>query len=1059
MRRPAIATSALCLILIATPRFAGASDSKAPVDFKKQVAPIFAAHCIKCHGPRKQEGGLRLDHRATALRGGDSGKLLTPKNAAGSEIIKRITSKDESTRMPPPEKGNKALTKTQITLLKRWVDQGANWPKDGKRLVVKTDHWAYQPIKEYSPPKLTDATSKRWVRNSIDAFILAKLRKHKLQPSEPADRYTLIKRLYYDLIGLPPAPKDVDAFVSDKSPKAYEKLVDRLLASKHFGERWGRHWLDKARYADSDGYEKDRPRLNAWRYRDWVIDAINRDLPFDEFTRQQLAGDLLPNATAMQKLATAFHRQTLTNTEGGTDKEQFRVEATFDRVATTGTVWLGLTVGCAQCHTHKYDPITQAEYYQLFAFFNNGDESTIRIPYSSEAIAKYKVRKIAHDKRVANLESKLNTLRIRLAPRQAAWEKQMLAKLKTSSKNEIRFHPLKPHAMRAESKAKLIAQKDGSVLVTGQTLERDTYQVNLQVPVDGVRAFRIEALTDKRLPKKGPGRTPHGNFVLTNLRAEWHIQRSRSKEKAPLKFTKATHSFAQKNFPAKNALDPGARTGWAISPQMGKTHSATFYLARPANLKGKSFVRFILSQNYGGRHTLGKFRITAMTGTEPGLKLAKNVQQALQTPASKRSAKQKAAVLQQFALSDRAYKKLHDQLAAVKKSTPKQPMMNVRVITQRSSKPRKTHILRRGDFLQPQAEVQPDAPAVLHDLKARHDSIPPSQGGKQGGRQADRLDLANWLMSPQNRLTSRVAVNHIWSHLFGHGIVRTINDFGVRGEKPTHPKLLDWLAKEYQRKKWSRKAMIKLIVMSATYRQSSSHKAGGPRPAGSTRTRPSGFEDAENRLLSRQNRFRVEAEIVRDVYLEASGLLSKKIGGPSVFPPMPPDVAALSYANNFKWNTSKGPDRFRRGMYTFFKRTAPHPNLVTFDCPDSNTTNVKRRTSNTPLMALTTLNNIVFVEASQAMAKRVLTETEFKSDTDRMTRAIRLCVARPPTTKELSAFRELLTASRKWYAEHPQDATKLVGSYQPISIKSAEAAAWVATCRIIMNMDEFLTRE
>jgi hypothetical protein len=508
--------------------------------------------------------------------------------------------------------------------------------------------------------------------------------------------------------------------------------------------------LDKARYADSDGYEKDKPRPNAWRYRDWVIDAVNNDLPFDQFTIQQLAGDLLPDASPMQKLATAFHRQTLTNTEGGTDKEEFRVEATFDRTETTASVWMGLTMTCARCHSHKYDQITQTEYYELFAFFNNANEANVEVPGSAAKPAKLKVRVIA--------------------------------------------------------------------------------------------------------------------------------------------------------------------------------------------------------------------------------------------PAS-----------------------------------------------------RKTRVLHRGDFLQPADEVGCNVLAVIrgvHPLESQHEESP-----------ADRLDLARWLVDADHPLTHRVIVNQVWAHLFGQGIVATLNDFGVRGERPTHPELLDWLAWQFPREMgFSRKALIKTIVTSAVYRQSSSH-------------RPElGEIDPNNRLLARQNRLRVEAEIVRDLFLSVSGLLSMKMGGPSVFPPLPPGVTELSYANNFKWATSKGEDRYRRGMYTFFKRTSPHPNLISFDCPDSNTTRLERESSNTPLQALITLNNGVFVEAAQAMARRVLAEGG-DDDTGRLTYALRLCIARPPDKKEVNRFRELLRTAREYYEAYPEVAAKLTKQHPVSDMAAPENAAWVATLRMVMNLDEFIVRD
>jgi mono/diheme cytochrome c family protein len=1055
------------------PAKAKPADGKAAVDFAKQVQPLFAAHCVKCHGANKQEGGLRLDHRRPALRGGDSGAILVPGKSGESAIIKRITSQDKSERMPPPDKANKSLTAEQIALIRKWVDEGAVWPSDGKRLAVKTDHWAYQPVKDVAPPQFTDAAAKQWIRNPIDAFVLAKLRAANLKPSPAADRYTLIRRLYYDLLGFPPAPRDVDAFVRDKSPVAYEKLVDRLLKSKHFGERWGRHWLDKARYADSDGYEKDNPRPDAWRYRDWVIDAVNRDLPFDQFTREQLAGDLLPPPPSPpsqggaqggweQKLATAFHRQTLTNTEGGTDKEQFRVEAIFDRVATTGTVWLGLTVGCAQCHSHKYDPITQADYYQLFAFYNNGDETTTQIPTSKEAVAKYKQDKAAFDSKQQRLQTQLTALRKKLAGSIPAWESRIRAKLKATAKTAVRFHDFDVRSVKAKSGVKFQRQKDGSYLAPGVGPESDVYTLIAETTQMELTGIRLDVLADPKLPSRGPGRTPHGNFVLTSIRIEASATTDFKKRQA-IRLTAATQDFAQGQFPAKNALQRNPRTGWAISPQLGRDHWAVFTTKKPMTFARPMFLRIVLEQRYGGKHTIGRFRLQTRTGTDPSMLVPPDVLAALNSPAENRNAKQRDLLAHHAALENAEYKKLDDQLVVLRKSEPMPPVMTVRVISQRTASPRTTHLLRRGDFLQPQTKVQPDIPAVLPELKPRRKTGTP-----------DRLDLADWLVDPRNPLTPRVTVNHIWSHLFGTGLVATMDDFGVRGEKPSHPELLDWLANRFvgrianpsvngnaasrgadglairptvHTKPWSRKAMIRLIVTSATYRQSSRH-----RPELAER-------DPQNRLLARQNRFRVEAEIVRDIALEAAGLLSKKVGGPSVFPPMPPDVAALSYAGNFKWKTSPGEDRYRRGMYTFFKRTAPHPNLTTFDCPDSNTTAVQRRTSNTPLMALTTLNNAVFIEAAQALAKRVLTEQDLKTDEARLRSAIRLCISRQPTSKEVTAFHTLLESSRRWYAEHPKEAAQLAGNYQPKSTTPAETAAWVATCRMIMNVDEFLTRE
>ncbi len=821
------------LVAAAEPANPDKADGTA-VDFARDVQPIFAEKCFNCHGPDKAEGGLRLNRPESALAETDSGeRAIVPGDVKASEILRRIASDDPDQRMPP--KGD-PLSAAAIERIKQWIAAGADW----------TLHWSYRPI---TRPDLPGVANTAWPRNEIDRFVLARLETAGIAPSPEADRYTLIKRLYLDLIGLPPEPAEVDAFVNDRSPHAYEQLVDRLLASQHFGERWGRHWLDKARYADSDGYEKDRPRPNAWRYRDWVIDAINADMPFDQFTIEQLAGDLLPDATPMQRLATAFHRQTLTNTEGGTDQEQFRVEACFDRVETTGAVWLGLTVGCARCHSHKYDQISQHEYYRMFAFFNSGGETNTDVPKGD--MKEYEAEVKQYEADVARIDAEIKSLTEQLDKR----------------KSEI-------------------------------------------------------AANSAALEQKLREQTPAG--------AERPIQKI-----------------------------------LAIAPQ-------------------------------------------------------------------DRNDKQKAEVITALVADDEAAGQFQAKIEAAKKQRPKPPLMSVRVIAQQ---PRKTHLLHRGDFLSPEDEVQPATLATLHPFQSRHKDGP-----------ADRLDFARWLVAADNPLTPRVTVNHLWINLFGAGLVRTPNDFGVRGEPPTHPQLLDWLAGEMIRRGWSRKAMIKLIVMSATYRQSSHFRPD------------CAAVDPENRLLHRQNRYRVEGEIVRDAYLSIAGLLSDKIGGPSVFPPLPADVAALSYANNFKWNTSKGEDRYRRGMYTFFKRTAPHPNLTTFDCPDANTTKVKRDISNSPLQPLTLLNNMTFVEASQALARRLLAST-FENDRSRLEFGYRLCATRSPSAFELERFQLLLDASRKWYGEHKEDAAKLVGDYKTNDFEIDEAAAWVATSRILLNLDATITRE
>ncbi len=969
------------------------------------VQRIFAEHCLECHGPDKAKGGLRLTSREAALKELESGaRAVVPGDLKESELIARITTDDADDRMPPKDK--KPLKPAEIEALKQWIAKGAEWQV----------HWAYQPVKRPTPPAVLNAA---WSRNEIDRFVLATLEAKKIKPAPEADRYTLIRRLSYDLLGLPPTPDEADTFAADTAPDAYEKLADRLLASPHFGERWGRHWLDRARYADSDGYEKDNPRPDAWRYRDWVIDAVNRDLPFDQFTIEQLAGDLLPGATPEQKLATAFHRQTLTNTEGGADKEQFRVEATFDRTETTAGVWLAHTFTCARCHTHKYDRLSQNEYYQLFAFFNDADETTAPIKISDQAVRDYEQAQAKHGTQMKALEAKLTAVKKEVATRQAVWERDLHARLSKAPAGEPQPKAAKIVSVTSKGKATFKALPDGSQLATGKQAAKDTYTVVVELPAERVTGLRLEVLPDDSLPGKGPGRSKNGNFVLSEItgRADTAI---------------ALHSpvadFSQGNFPVAHAIDGNPETGWAVSPQFGKEHQATFYFSRALDGAKTKRITVTLDQQYkAGDHGIGRFRIAALTGETAETIAPLAVREVLEMPTPDRSEDQRKQLADYFAKFDPVAQQAAEQLAAASAAAPKPPTMDVRIFIARTE-PRETKVLHRGEFLAPTEAVAPAGPAILPPIKPR------------AGTRPDRLDLARWLVSAENPLTPRVIANQFWLHLFGEGIVRTAGDFGVRGEKPTHPELLDWLAGELVKSGWSPKHMIRLIVTSATYRQRSE-------------VRPELAEiDPLNLLLARQNRLRVEGEIVRDLHLAASGILSPKIGGPSVFPPMPPEIASLSYANNFKWKDATDENRYRRGMYTFFKRTAPYPDLIAFDCPDANLVSIKRNVSNTPLQALTTLNATSFAEAARAMAKRLLADSD---DAARVAHCFRLCVARPAQPQELATITALLDKARAYYLSHPDEAKTMAGDLTPIT----EAAALTATARIVMNTDEFITRE
>jgi mono/diheme cytochrome c family protein len=850
-----------------------AANPEGPADPAGPAAPsdpaaalkILQARCWSCHGAEKRESGLRLDQKAALLTGGDSGAAAVPGNSAASRILGRITSANPEERMPPE---GPALSEAETATVRTWIDSGLPWP-DSIRETEAPRHWSWQPLAPRFPVGVPADS------HEVDAFINLQLQAVGLSQSQPASREVLIRRATLDLIGLLPTTAEVDAFLNDTQPGAWERVIDRLLASPHYGERWGRHWLDRARYADSDGYEKDNARPDAWRWRNWVIDAFNNDVPFDQFTIEQLAGDLLPNATPMQRLATAFHRQTLTNTEGGTDQEEFRVEACFDRTETTGAVWLGLTVGCARCHSHKYDPLSQREYYQLFAVFNNADETTAVVPLPDAEVQSWPERRAAWEQQLQAMQMQLDQLRQPLLPEYQKW--------------------LSEHQQLSGSKT-----------------------LPASIP-DDVRKALANATS--------------------------------------------------------------------------------------------------------------------------------------QTPA------QSALLLDFWTRSQPPLKKLATDLEQLKKSEPAKPEITVRVLAARTQNPRTTHVLRRGEFLEPLLElaVQPAVPAILPAIQPR----PPAAT-------ADRLDFANWLVSPDNPLVPRVAVNQIWARLFGQGIVRTAGDFGVRGEQPSHPELLDWLAARFsgrsvpglpvnapQLKPWSQKQFLKLLMTSSAYQQAAAQHPDGQRL------------DPLNRLLWRQNRLRVEAEIVRDISLQAAGLLSAKIGGPSVFPPLPAGVAELSYANNFRWTESTGEDRYRRGMYTFFKRTSPHPNLITFDCPDANTTCIERSLSNTPLQALVMLNNEVFSEAARSLANRLLS-TGVTNDQQLLAEGFRICTARSPAADELGELNALLNDLQSQYQQDPAAAAKLTSSgtdavtaAQPQAAPTdlARRAAFAAVCRVLLNLDEFITRE
>ncbi len=962
--------------------------------FNTDVRRILSGNCFKCHGPddKQRTAGLRLDQRAGALGKLPSGnRAIVPGDTAKSELIRRIMATGP-TQMPPAT-ANKPLTAADKLVLKRWIASGAAYES----------HWAFVAPKRTAPPTVK---LKGWPKNSIDHFTLARIEKAGLKPSPEADRYTLIRRVSLDLTGIPPTPKEVDAFVADSHPNAYGRVVDRLLTSPQYGERWARRWLDLARYADTNGYEKDRQR-SVWPYRDWVINALNADLPFDQFTIEQIAGDLLPNATEAQKIATGFHRNTMLNEEGGIDPLEFRFHAMTDRVATTGTTWLGLTLGCAQCHTHKFDPITQVEYYRLMAYMNNADEPEMTLNRPEIAEARRKIEQEAALQEVA-LPSKF-------PGKSGAFDEGFSAWLKPLASSAVVWTPLRP--VKATSNSPLLTVlDDNSVLSTGDVTKRDIYDISFKTDLKEITALRLEVIPDDRLPNNGPGRVfyegPFGDFFLSDLTLSAAGQK--------VKFVKTSQTIGD----AKGLIDEATHTGWSINGGQGKPNVAVLVLDKPLSAADLS-IKMLFEQYYAA--SLGRFRISATTDARATFTaMLPDVETAVLKPATSRSHAESELVRQQFALAAPELKAAREEIGKKRATAP--PSVTTLVFQERpANNPRQTILYHRGEYLQPKEQVKPGLPAAFPGLSP--------------GSAANRLSFAKWLVSPQNPLTARVTANRQWAAFFGRGIVTTLEDFGYQGEPPTHPELLDWLANELVRQKWSMKRLHRLIVTSATYRQSS---AVSPMLAA---------KDPQNRLFARAPRARLEAEVLRDSALAAAGLLSKKIGGPSVFPPQPPGVTTDGTFGGMAWKASEGEDRYRRGLYTFSKRTAPYASFVTFDAPTGEACVARREVSNTPLQALTLLNDGVFTEAAQALGRTAALSQGAAED--RAGHMFRRLLARPPIADELNKLVQFYASQRARFAAKEIDAGAVSG---PGDGDPVERASWTALARALLNLDETITR-
>jgi mono/diheme cytochrome c family protein len=1027
---------------------ASASTQQARVDFVRDVQPIFQSSCSGCHGANKQMAGLRLDSKKVALS-----KVIIPGKAVDSALYQRIAGIGDQARMPM---GKEPLKPEQIALIKTWIDEGANWPEEGESAIRNPQsaiqqHWAFvAPVR----PPLPQVKNESRIKTPIDRFILARLEKEGLTPSPEADRATLLRRLSLDLVGLPPTVEEVEAFVNDKSPDAYQKQVERLLGSPHYGERWGRHWLDAARYADSDGFEKDKQRM-VWFYRDWVINSLNQDKPYDQFIIEQIAGDLLPGATQDNRVATGFLRNSMINEEGGVDPEQFRMEAMFDRMDALGKSVLGLTIQCAQCHHHKFDPLRQEEYYRMFAFLNNSSEGSVAVYTPDEQMKRANIFS-----RIREIEAKLQEAKPDWRERMAEWEAKV-------TKDQPEWIVVRPEVEDISTGGqKYLPLKDASFLAQSYAPTKHRVKMSVKVDAQNITAFRLELLTDPNLPLGGPGRSTKGTGALTEFELE-AAPASDPKKITKIKIVRATADYNQPERalepifsdksnrrrvtgPVAFAIDGKDETAWGIDAGPGlrnQPRKAVFVAERPISNEGGTILHFYLKQNHGGwnsddnqNNNLGRVRLAITTAPDPVADpLPAGVREILSIPRGQRTTAQRQTVFSYwrsavFALPEWAA--ANQQIAELWRQHPEgssQLVLNDR------EDARETQVLKRGDFLKPDKAVTPGVPAFLHPLPA---DAPPN-----------RLTLAKWLVDRNSPTTARSMVNRIWQSYFGAGLVATPEDFGKQGEAPSHPELLDWLAVELMEKGWSLKNVHRLIVNSATYRQSSKV------------TPPLLERDPLNRLLARGARLRVEAEVVRDLALAASGLLNPKVGGPSVFPPAP-DFLFLPPASYGPkpWDESRGEDRYRRALYTFRYRSVPYPMLQAFDAPNGDSACLRRARSNTPLQALVTLNETLFLEAARALALKTVKEGG-ATEASRLEFAFRRVLARRPSQQEAVELIGLLNKQRGRFVAGELNPWNLATNdpdkpfVLPKGVRMDDLAAWTAVARVLLNLDETITKE
>lgn len=1029
-------------------QFVVVARSEDTVDFGRRIRPLLAEKCFSCHGldPEDREGGLRLDTQDGVYGKGESGEsAVVPGSPDQSAIYLRMIA--EGDEKMPPAKSGKSLKPEEIELVKQWIAQGAKWKQ----------HWS---LIAPTRPVVPEVKARSWPVNEIDRFVLARLEKEGLAPSVEADKTALLRRVTLDLTGLPPRPSEVKAYLADDSADAFEAVVNRLLQSPHYGEHEARFWLDAARYGDTHGLHLDNYRV-MWPYRDWVVRAFNSNMPFDQFTIEQLAGDLLPNATQDQIVATGFNRCNVTTSEGGALPEEYEVTYTNDRVATMSTVWMGVSMGCVTCHDSKFDPYEMKDFYQLYAFFNNLD-GPVMDGNAKDTAPMLRLMDDSQRAEIATMDKRIDELsKLMVAPREAvdaeqvAWETAYRDMMATPADWTI----LQPEQYSSTRSASFEKLEDNSLLISGTNANQDVYEISGTITAPCVTAFRLEGLTHPSLTEGGAGRSSNSNVVLTEIEIEVAPVASGADASGgtgpawqPVKLAKAwaDHEQPDGDFKIDKAIDGKPETGWAIDGHRRRENrTAIFLFETPLSAPNGLRVRVRLHhESVYAQHQFGRVRL-ATTEAEhipqfSAGEVPADIAKIIEVDAAKRDEKQTSTLRDHYrntVTNDSEIKAAREELATTKKCKEDlEASLPISLIWRDAGKLKPAHILLRGAYDKRGDEVFRNTPAAL-----------PPLSGIAAGSTPTRLDLAKWLLSPEHPLTSRVIVNRFWQQFFGVGLVETAEDFGSQGTPPSHPELLDWLAVDFRESGWDVKRFQKAIVMSATYRQSATAVAAD---AG---------VNSRNRLLAHGPRFRLEGEVVRDIALSASGLLVPTLGGPSVKPYQPDGIwEAVAYtdSNTANFSRDSGAALYRRSLYTFWKRTAPPPMLVTFDAPSRESCTVRRPRTNTPLAALVTMNDVQFVEASRAMAQRILKEGG-DSNNKRIGYAFLLTVGRAPTEGELAVVNDVLADAESRYQQNPDAAGKLIaiGESKPDpTVNPQQLAAWTMVSNLLLNLDETISK-